>query len=51
MYVISKLFNYIMLPPGIFIIILFLASFYAKKFKKLFLLSALFSTPKVKIKI
>jgi len=31
-----------MLPPGIFIIILFLASFYAKKFKKFFLLSALF---------
>jgi len=41
MYVISKLFDYIILPPGIFIIILFLASFYAKKFKKLFLLSAL----------
>ena len=41
MYVISKLFTYIILPPGIFIIILFLASFYAKKFKKLFLLSAL----------
>ena len=41
MYVISKLFTYIVLPPGIFIIILFIASFYAKKFKKLFLLSAL----------
>ena len=41
MYVISKLFTYLILPPGIFIIILFLASFYAKKFKKLFFFSAL----------
>ena len=41
MYIISKLFNYIFLPPGIFIMIFFIASFYAKKFRKFFLLSAL----------
>jgi uncharacterized SAM-binding protein YcdF (DUF218 family) len=40
MYVISKLFTYICLPPGIFIIILFLAAFFAKRAKFIFLLSA-----------
>ena len=40
-YVISKLFTYLVLPPGIFIIILFLASFYARKFKAIFFLFAL----------
>ncbi len=40
-YIFSKLFTYLFLPPGIFIILLFLAFFYAKKFKILFLISAL----------
>jgi uncharacterized SAM-binding protein YcdF (DUF218 family) len=40
MYVISKLFTYICLPPGIFVIILFLAGFYAKKAKFLFFSAA-----------
>jgi len=41
MYVLSKLFTYIFLPPGIFVIILFLAGIYAKKAKTLFFISAL----------
>ena len=41
MYVISKIFTYLFLPPGFFIFILILAAFYAKKYKKLFLFSAL----------
>jgi len=40
-YIISKLFTYLILPPGIFIIILILAGIYAKKFKWLFFISAL----------
>jgi len=40
MYIVSKLFTYLVLPPGIFILFLLFASFYAKKFKLLFLLSA-----------
>jgi len=40
MYVISKLFTYIFLPPGIFIIILFLSAFFAKRAKFIILLSA-----------
>ncbi len=36
MYVISKLFTFLFLPPGIFIIILFLAGFFAKKAKFIF---------------
>ncbi len=40
-YIISKLFTYIFLPPGIFIVIFILAGFFAKKFKWLFFLSAL----------
>jgi uncharacterized SAM-binding protein YcdF (DUF218 family) len=39
-YIISKLFNSL-LPPGIFIIILFLASIVAKRFKWLFFVSAI----------
>ena len=42
MYVISKLFTYLFLPPGIFIIILLIAGFLAKKLKWLFFISALF---------
>jgi len=40
-YIISKLFTYLFLPPGIFIIILILAGIFAKKFKWLFFTSAL----------
>ena len=40
-YIISKLFTYLILPPGIFILILFLAAFYAKRFKIVFLFFAL----------
>ncbi len=41
MYVISKLFTYIFLPPGIFIIILILASVFAKRFKIIFIIFAI----------
>jgi len=41
MYVISKLFTYLCLPPGIFIWILILAGFLAKRLKWLFFLGAL----------
>ncbi len=42
-YFISKLFTYLILPPGIFIAVLFAASFFAKKFKKtLFVLASIF---------
>jgi len=40
MYVVSKLFTYLVLPPGIFIVIFLLASLYAKKFKAIFFLFA-----------
>jgi uncharacterized SAM-binding protein YcdF (DUF218 family) len=40
-FVISKLFTYLCLPPGIFIIILILAGIFAKKLKWLFYISAL----------
>ena len=36
MFIIAKLFTYLFLPPGIFVIILFLAGFYAKKAKFIF---------------
>ena len=39
-YIISKLFTYLVLPPGIFIVILFTASIYAKRYKRFFLFSA-----------
>lgn len=39
-YIVSKLFTYLVLPPGIFILLLLFASFYAKKFKSIFLLGA-----------
>ena len=40
-YIISKLFTYLVLPPGIFILIFLVASFYIKKFKTFFLFCAL----------
>lgn len=40
-YVVSKLFTYLVLPPGIFIIILLLAALYARRFKVIFLLFAI----------
>lgn len=40
-YIVSKLFTYLILPPGIFIVILFAASIYAKRYKKFFLFSAI----------
>ena len=40
-YILSKLFTYLFLPPGIFIVILLLAGFLAKKFKILFFISAI----------
>ena len=40
-YIISKLFTYLFLPPGIFILILILAGIFAKKLKWLFFISAL----------
>ena len=39
-YIISKLFTYLILPPGIFIIVLLFAGIMAKKFKWLFFTSA-----------
>ncbi len=39
-YIISKLFNYLFLPPGVFIIILLCASFFVKKFKWFFIICA-----------
>jgi len=41
MYILSKLFTYLCLPPGIFIILLLLATIYAKKFKWLFFTGAI----------
>jgi uncharacterized SAM-binding protein YcdF (DUF218 family) len=41
MFIISKLFTYLFLPPGIFIIILIIAGIFAKKLKWLFYISAL----------
>lgn len=41
-YIASKLFTYLLLPPGVFIIFLLVASFLAKKFKKTLFLLALF---------
>lgn len=40
-YVVSKLFTYLVLPPGIFIVMFLLASLYAKKFKAIFFLFAI----------
>ncbi len=40
-YIVSKLFTYLVLPPGIFIIFFLLASFYIKKFRTIFVLVAL----------
>ncbi len=41
MYVLSKLFTYIFLPPGIFILVLLLAALYVSRRKWLFLLMAI----------
>lgn len=40
-YIASKLFTYLILPPGVFVILLLLASFFVKKFRFIFLLGAL----------
>jgi len=40
MYVASKLFTYLFLPPGIFVFVLILAGFFAKRFKALFFTGA-----------
>lgn len=40
-YIISKLFTYLVLPPGIFILLFLISAFYVKKFKIIFILSAL----------
>ncbi len=40
-YIVSKLFTYLVLPPGIFIILFFFAAFYVKKFKSIFIFFAL----------
>jgi len=40
-YIVSKLFTYLVLPPGIFILLFLLASFYVKKFKAIFIFFAL----------
>ena len=40
MFIVSKLFTYLCLPPGIFVIILFLAAIYAKKAKIIFFSAA-----------
>jgi len=42
MFIISKLFTFLFLPPGIFIILFILAAITAKRFKTLFLTSAFF---------
>jgi uncharacterized SAM-binding protein YcdF (DUF218 family) len=39
-YIVSKLFTYLVLPPGIFIVMFLLASLFAKKFKAIFFLFA-----------
>ena len=41
MYIISKLFTYLFLPPGLFIIALFVAALYARRFRTLLLSLAL----------
>ncbi|MCF6173100.1 MAG: YdcF family protein, partial [Campylobacteraceae bacterium] len=40
-YIFSKLFTYLVLPPGIFIVGFFILAFYAKRFKAFFLVFAL----------
>ena len=41
LYILAKLFTYLVLPPGIFIIIFLVASFYAKRFRFFFLANAI----------
>lgn len=40
-YILSKLFTYLVLPPGIFIILFLIASFYAKRFRLFFIANAI----------
>ncbi len=40
-YILSKLFTYLVLPPGIFIILFLVASFYAKRFRLFFIANAI----------
>lgn len=40
-YILSKLFTYLALPPGIFIILFLLAAFYAKRFRLFFIANAI----------
>ena len=40
-YIVSKLFTYLVLPPGIFIFLFFALSFYAKRFRLFFMLISL----------
>ncbi len=40
-FIVSKLFTFLVLPPGIFILIFFIMVFYAKKFKTVFIFFAL----------
>lgn len=42
MYILSKIFTYSVLPPGMFIVLLLLASFYAQKFRFFFFCGTLF---------
>lgn len=39
-YILSKLFTYLVLPPGIFIVLFLLASFYVKRFRLFFVANA-----------
>lgn len=39
-YILSKLFAYLVLPPGIFIVLFLIASFYARRFRLFFLANA-----------
>ena len=41
-YILSKIFTYLFLPPGLFVILLFFAAVFAKRFRLLFLFGAIF---------
>ena len=43
-YIASKIFTYLVLPPGIFIVLFFLAAFFAKRFRLFFLANAVIFT-------
>ncbi|NCD13526.1 MAG: YdcF family protein, partial [Epsilonproteobacteria bacterium] len=40
LYILSKLFTYLVLPPGVFILLFFFAAMYAKRFRLFFLANA-----------